>query len=231
MQSTVILNFNKNITGSMPFIFSANTPAMKDVWLIGDRFLKEIYNTLPAIKNEAVTTKQEILYLYRYYDIYSFYQCKAILAANGAMLRMVNALVEAINKRPRLPRMILIFPDRDILDALGQEFADDNTYDAVHRLVSWFVNFVDRSITARKEDMYQMRPGTINPSEPKIIWVQMVHCNPEVPNSQKKSAFNDILESAIKSKKHNYMISLDESVNKFSYGRYNDLKSATVIDI
>ena len=90
---------------------------------------------------------------------------------------------------------------------------------------------MDRTITARKEDMYQLRPGTINPSEPKVIWIQMVHRNPEVPNSQKKAAFNDILESAIRPKKHNYMINLDESVNKFSYGRYNDIDSATVIDI
>ena len=204
---------------------------MKDVWLIGDQFLKEVYNKLPAIKNEAVITKQEMPYLYRYYDIYSYFQCKAIMAANGGLLRIVNALIEAVNKRPRLLRMIIIFPDKDILDALGREFADDNTYDAVQHLVSWLVNFVDRTITARKEDMYQLRPGMINPSETKVIWIQMVHRNPEVPNSQKKAAFNNILEAAIQPKRHNYMINLDESVNKFSYGRYKNLDAATVIDI
>ena len=71
---------------------------MKDVWLIGDQFLKEIYNTLPAIKNEAVNTKQEIPYLYRYFDIYSYFQCKAIVAVNGGLLRIMNALIEAVNK-------------------------------------------------------------------------------------------------------------------------------------
>ena len=50
--------------------------------------------------------------------------------------------------------MIIIFPDKDILDTLGCEFAEDNTYDAVQHLVSWLVNFVDRTITTRKEDMY-----------------------------------------------------------------------------
>ena len=170
---------------------------MKDVWLIGDWFLKQIFNTLPAIRNEAVISKQEIPYIYRYYDIYAYFQCRSIVAQHEGLLRLANALIEALNKRNRLPCIIMLFSDKDVLESLGKEYADDNTHDAVYKLIQWMVNFVDRSIYTCKEDQYNAKPGVVNPGEPKLIWIQMIHRNPGVSYSQKRAAFNDMLEEAI----------------------------------
>ena len=109
---------------------------------------------LPAIRNEAITTKQEIPYLYRYYDVFAYYQCSGLLVANEGLLQMANALTEAINKRNRLPQMIVIFMDKDVLESLGKSYIEENTYDAAMKLVTWYAKFVEQTINTQKEDLY-----------------------------------------------------------------------------
>ena len=66
---------------------------------------------------------------------------------------------------------------------------------------------------AKKEEMFSKRAGSLAPSEPKIIWVKVLH-HSHYSEDQHKLAekFNAILEETISSKKMNYIMDLEKSM-------------------
>ena len=86
---------------------------------------------------------------------------------------MQNVLVEALNEFDLLPRMMIFFIDRDLLVSIGKEFIDSESIDKVYgKVIDKLTGFVFRMINTKKTDMYNKRPGSVSPSEPKVIWVK-----------------------------------------------------------
>ena len=95
-------------------LIADNITAQRDLWLVGDVFLSEIFHTMPAMCRQAKIDKNHLTpYLYDEYNLTAHYTSKMSLLKNTAA-RSINCLIEVINKH-RLPKMIIFIPDKDFV--------------------------------------------------------------------------------------------------------------------
>ena len=87
---------------------------MNDLWVIGDRFIHDIFYALGKLKTQASMKQKELPYMYNYFNISCFTSNPKSFERN-TLARIVNCLVKALNDTVKLPRLILVVPDEDIL--------------------------------------------------------------------------------------------------------------------
>ena len=70
--------------------------AVKDTWVIGDKFLMSHYHAFPAMRDEAhqAQAKRDEPYLFKYYNMKPFYD--ANLASKNVFLCMIDNIETAI---------------------------------------------------------------------------------------------------------------------------------------
>ena len=89
-------------------------PAIHDIWILVDNFVKEAFATLEAMKLQAWKDAQiSPLFIHNFYSIIPVEN----LAAGGvkyATARIVNSLIKAINTKNKLPKYLLVMPDKDM---------------------------------------------------------------------------------------------------------------------
>ena len=182
--------------------------------------------------NEATIAKAELPYMHRYYNIKRFYAENFNYSVN-AVKRIQNTFIEALEDNQRLPRLIIVFLDRDLIDSIGKANLDDGTEIALGKLIDKILSIIDRIAEARKADMYYRKPGSVSPGEPKFIWVKMLrrHGFNKHPVLTLQKNFNEILEDALADKRHNYIMDLDEAVTSDSFDRNADLRASGLIDL
>ena len=83
-----------------------------DTWFIGNVFLQEIMRTFIAMRDSARREKRLPPYLFEHYNIKGFYPGGSV--PNGLNC-ITTALVEALNNNSRLPKMLVIVPNKDII--------------------------------------------------------------------------------------------------------------------
>ena len=129
------------------FIFAGSKPvsAFKDLWIIGDKFLNEIYHALPAIKLAAKEADEKTPYIYNQFNI-KCYTSKPQSGNSSIPARLVNCMIKAMNELEKLPRIILIIPDWDIL-----KFLDFNMYgieELCNSVLHWIITNIKRAMDA-----------------------------------------------------------------------------------
>ena len=219
------------IIQAQPHLIPDDVEAVKDVWLVGDKMLRTIYATLPAMRRESKLAKLQEPYLYKYYNVKRYYADLNNYTGN-ALERIQNALIKAINDNQHLPRFLLVFPDRDLITSMGKEFIKFGVGDALGRIVDKLIANVDRIVNNRKTDLYFKRPGAISPGEPKFIWIKMIRRPNEASNSVQsvRTKFNSILEKAITGKRHNYILDFDGVLSNDSFDRNAELNPTGMIE-
>ena len=101
------------------------------------------------MKTDAIATNSSVPYIYEYYNIFSWFQSPCS-AEKSAVARILNSLTEGLNKIHRLPKYILLFPGKDILDSLRYNKNIKNNLD---HLVPWLVNNVNKVIRRCHKDL------------------------------------------------------------------------------
>ena len=103
----------------IPFLFADVVPVQKNLWLIGDAFLKEIFATLQDIRTEARAGERAMPYIMAHYNVDAFTTVQQPVCS--LLTQVVNALNKAINesKPPHLPRFLLILLDKDFVENRG----------------------------------------------------------------------------------------------------------------
>ena len=137
----------------------------------------------------------------------------------SVIARILNHIIMALNNRPRLPRFIFIFPDKDIVDYMnyfqwGVSFAFGAQLD-------WLLSQIERAIEAKKEGLSQMKPGAIAPGEPKVVYVKMIQRPYPSKAMSVKWKFNKALEDSVALRQHGYIMSIN--VNQAWFDRGNCL--------
>ena len=209
--------------------FAEDLEAVKDVWLVGDKFLRSVYPSLVAMLRESQITNDK-LYLYQYFNVRSYFlenEC-----STNALLRIQNAFIHAINKNKRLPRFIIIFTDDDLMKSMGKKYADYGMGRAIGKLIDKVTSFVDRVTSTKRTDMYYRKPGSICASEPKFVWVKMIERYNKDENvfQALRQKYNSLLEEAIAPRRHNYIVDVSKKVNKTAFDRNGELNVTGVIN-
>ena len=128
-----------------------------------------------------------------------------------AIATIFNAVIEAINRRPRLPRFLVITPDKDTLNDI--DVYEDNVKKIIRDNVFWLIRQVDLILRRRKIELMDKKPGTIFSGDPKVILIRMIR-RPEFKKGLKptrleevcilRPKFNDALNEA--AMKYNFNI-------------------------
>ena len=187
---------------------------------MGDSFLRDTLRTFQAMNRQAKISQIPAPYVYNRYNIVpmNFHQNGNILA------RIINNLIEGFNSVQKMPRMIMVIPDGDIVHAIKhKEFGFSKI---VGRSINYLSTQIERAIQAKKDSMMKLKPGAITVGEPKIMWVSMLnrYFNEEI--AKEKDKFNAILEENISSRESTYIIKNFDGVSKNSFASNDQLTAS-----
>ena len=97
-------------------IITANIKTLNDVWIVGDDFLKDITHSLQDLKIKASAANKALPYIYERYNISLIYKSPL---TSDAYSRILTAFTNAMNKKFKLPKYVIVVPDKDLLQEMN----------------------------------------------------------------------------------------------------------------
>ena len=170
--------------------FSEKVAAYHDVWLVGDDFLRECYTSLQTMN----LRKSSRTFLHKNFNISAHYASLAVRGVN----RMIYPFVDALNERYKIPRYIIIIPDKDMISHMkANKFS---TAIVMGSTIHYIIKQYDILLDHHRLNLTDKRIGAVVPDGfPSIIWVRMLkrpaidgHTSTTTPFSL-RGKFNSIL--------------------------------------
>ena len=125
--------------------------ATKNVWLVGDKFLKNSYHSFVALRNEASLLNKPLPYLFSQYNVSAHWVGSISTGITSPIRRILNSMVNAVNKFHHLPRMIIFSAEAILLKHLAYyEFGASKIF---AKNINYLVAEAYRTIETKKEDM------------------------------------------------------------------------------
>ena len=136
--------------------------------------------------------------------------------------RFINNLIEGLNEFHRIPRIILFIPDNAFIKGIKHE--EFGVSKMLGICLNHVLKQVDKLIDRKKQLMNEIKPGSITASEPKFIWVKMFDRPGKGDKSMKqRDKFNAILEEALSTRNHSYIIDVNKAMFAACFDRYSYL--------
>ena len=85
------------------------------------------------------------------------------------LARMLNPLVEVMNEHKRLPRFILVIPDKDLLQAIKRSASKFNPGVVMGAAVHYLIRQFDMLVERKKIDIFYKKPGALHKADPIFI--------------------------------------------------------------
>ena len=125
---------------------SGEVKAVKDVWLIGDQFLMETYHELSTMKSAAVTDRKKPPFIFQFYNVYTF-TMNPLSLQHDVLARIVNCLIKGLNDNVKLPSLLIMIPDHDLLNFLWEKTDGDRDISILlNRAIGWIATQIDRAL-------------------------------------------------------------------------------------
>lgn len=162
--------------------------AVKDLWIIGDHFVREAYPFLQQLGDDFKNGQHN--YLFHTYDIYCHYPD---FTQTNEMAMVRNAAIEAMNKHDRMPSAIIIICGGDFVN-------EDPLYlpSEIEKKIRWILRDITSAISIKKS---LIPPKCFTFGEPRIFWIrgfQTAKGNDVAPDVLLK--FNNMLKRICSSK-------------------------------
>ena len=157
----------------------------KDVWLIGDEFLRRIHHNLQEWKSDQSSTNRPLPYICNQYNVSAWYDSPL---TNNHTGRIYNSFIDGLNSNPKLPKYELMIIDADII--IGSNHLDYGIMHIIKEQLDWLFSKINKAIHRRQEDLKAKRGGAVSSSfEPRLIWVSMIQCPTGTTLKQRKNWF------------------------------------------
>ena len=170
------------------------------------------------MKRQSEVTGKSAPYLYEYYNVVCATPHNGTNIRN-ALARILNSIVELLNNRAQIPRMIIVIPDWDLVRNMNH-FDSGATYMA-ERSMHWICNEIDKIFEICKDEYMHRKKGALIAGEPKIIWVKMLY-RPNPSDCIKiRHKFNNALNDTLLLHKHTYLA--DVAVPTSNFDRCNNI--------
>ena len=190
------INYVKALNPIYLSYFVENVTAIQDVWFVGDDFLRETFDTFTNLRVGSKIQRKAPPYLYEMYNVLAYHQ--TIRSMVPGMVRILNAMVEGLNKRLRLPKFIVLVLDKDFI-ALTKHF-EFGAYQSLKRCLDWLVKEINTILQRKTLDLMDKKPGAVAKQPPQIVWVKML----KRPNGEEfseiaalRGKFNKVLEEVL----------------------------------
>ena len=166
-------------------IFIPECKAIERIWILGDSFVGDTFGK---------TVNSSLREVQKYY-IKENYEVSAHFNNNhhdkNILSRIRNSLVTAFNKSDKLPKILAIILDNDLLRFIG--YTEGGVSMETGLLLEWIAREINRVILARLD---QLPIKCKRPGEPHVIWFGLPLCKAFNDNDVRKK-FNKCLEALI----------------------------------
>ena len=180
---------------------------MNDLWIIGERFVEEIYNTFTGMKIEAQSSRMPIPYTFDNYNVSCHFASSTSLITD-VLARYVNAVITALNETNKLPRVIIFIPDMDLIDFI--DFNDAGTRFVFGEAINWIISQILRAIESKKDHL-RIRVGPVTAGEPKIIWIKAIsRFFASTDNLIQINKFNGMLEDHLADRANHFIMDVSQ---------------------
>ena len=202
------------------FNLADNIAVTKDVWIVGDKVLHEIFYTLPSMRRQAKANQTEPPYLFNHYNVTAYTMGNSLVS--NMLTRVLDSFIKGINKH-KMPKNIITILNRDLVNAVAK-FNQSGSSGQIAKCVNWLSKKFEQIINQKKDEMCKIRAGSITNTEPNMIWVKML-VRPSKDNLVLKLAnkFNAILEEELVSRKNSFIIDPNEPIHKHMFDLSGDL--------
>ena len=217
----------------MLFCLAGNLQAQKDIWILGDSFLRDTFRTLQALgesrkeRNDRKDKRTEnIPYIISQYNVVPL---MLNFSAFSLLARLINNMIEGLNATNRMPRILLVILDQAIVREIN--FFEYGISKVLAKVLTHLIKQIQKAIERRKDIMCEIKPGSLNRGEPKIIYLAMFDC----PNPGKyislHAKFNAILEEILAGQRNRYFLNITDSMGRNCFDRYNNITSTGQINM
>ena len=190
--------------------FSDKVEAIYDVWFVGDHFFSKIFGHLQDKRRKAWAANLDPPYLYCYYNVFGYYTLRSS-GNKHAIGHMLNSFIVGLNTRDRLPWLVVLVPDKDIIEDVG-------VYDDPHRAVNiiaenvgWLLRQMEILIKRKRMELSEKKPGAIYGNDPKVIVMEMIRRPLRFPS--------DSTMDGILSLRNKFNSLLNDAANYFGFNR------------
>ena len=182
---------------------------------------------LPVLKTQNKLRKNKDLYLQSDYNI-SAYFTNPENPLKPTITRILNALIKALNDTDHLPKYILVICDKDILETM-----DTSRYNPKKLIKSelfWLHREITRTLQARRENLRNIKPGSISAEPTRVIWVKMLArplstIDELIRVLKLRRKFNDIIDDLARDDTLMHVMSLS-TLNEFiHFTNFGDLSA------
>ena len=194
---------------SVSFYFFADlAPVLLDIWFVRDNFLADSFSKLSELTEEAIKDcSQDKFYMQEYYNIHGCFE----LAQSGVQrvtARIINLLIAACNKFHKLPRFIVVMPDKDLL--CDMDVFHHQVQEILKTNVDWMVRHISITIHRKKAELLDKKPGSLYAGHPAVIFIRMIRCpsyglmgkSRSYRIYELRSKFNEALNDAVGQSEH-----------------------------
>ena len=150
---------------------------------------------------------------------------------------MVHGVVKGLNDNHRLPRYILMIPDKDILTCLHKK--NINAALVMGSTIHYLIKQIDMFLERRRQDLADKKKGALLLSDTKVVWVRMLKrpaithnkdftetSSPSLAAYALRGKFNSILEERLFDGKDNCHRIMSIDVQASEFDRSGSLTSA-----
>ena len=123
---------------------------------------------------------------------------------NNTLLRISNAFIEALNRREHLPKHILVILDRDLIDMIN--CFNFRITVQLEQSIKWLASQFDRHLVARRDQIWNIKPGGISYDDTKIVLVEMFDCPVVDPAVNIYNKFNKGLNKVARARRNHHIL-------------------------
>ena len=154
-------------------------------------------------------------YLFQYYNVMVKYPG---LATRG-IARILNPLVEALNKQHQTQKYLILVPDKDLITSL--QMYNFGAGRVMGTTLHYIIKQIDLLLERRRRDLTEKRPGALLNGYPLVIWIRMIKRPKELSNIAPfnlRGKFNSILEERLRdATDHHRIISIEVQADEFNH--------------
>ena len=140
--------------------------------------------------------------MYNYYNVFGFYTLRST-GNKHAIGRLLNSLIVGLNTRSRLPRLVVLVINKDIIEDVGIYEDSFHAIDVIAENVSWLFHQMEILFRRKRIDLTDKKPGAVYSKDPKVIVMEMIKCPMQFPHDSimdgvlsLRTKFNSLLNDA-----------------------------------
>ena len=183
---------------------------MRDLWIVGNVFVNEVYHTFSEMDATAVRERSDRPFIYDFFNV-KCYMANPLSKITEVPARIANCISKALNDRVRLPNYVLIIPDGDIVKNIN--YYNYGFRELAEKAIKWMAKEITEKLNSRKEDLAKIRKGAVLSHQPKFVWVEMIdriHVQDKYLAMRHK--FNGAMHTVLADYSENYILSISRAM-------------------